>query len=291
MMTKQIRNLFQYLLFISILFFCSSFSFGQAKIDTTSLKVFSEIVEHYVHTVHNEKLSKAERKLHYIQMFKKIDSLGLRNKSYSIGKLLIEFENSKLRFEREKLIYKAKKNERRLNIIIILLSTLFILMALGFIFQYVKKKGYKKSFEELMSEKPKMISHQDKAAILEKKINVPDDILRQILTSLDDFENKYEFVSSELTLNKLAKKINTNANYLSKVINHYKEQSFSSYLSNLRIGYTVHQLKENNTFRKFTIKAIAEEVGFKTSESFAKAFYKSTGIRPSYFIKELENRS
>ncbi len=33
--------------------------------------------------------------------------------------------------------------------------------------------------------------------------------------------------------------------------------------------------------------AIAEEAGFNTAESFSKAFFKKTGIKPSYFIKEL----
>ena len=37
--------------------------------------------------------------------------------------------------------------------------------------------------------------------------------------------------------------------------------------------------------------AIAQEVGFNNSESFSKAFYKKTGIYPSYFIKQLEKEN
>ena len=40
--------------------------------------------------------------------------------------------------------------------------------------------------------------------------------------------------------------------------------------------------------RKYTIKAIAGEFGFNTSESFSKAFYKKHGIYPSYFLSRLE---
>ena len=39
-----------------------------------------------------------------------------------------------------------------------------------------------------------------------------------------------------------------------------------------------------------TIKAIANEMGFNTTEAFSKSFYKSTGIYPSFFIKQLEKQ-
>ena len=40
--------------------------------------------------------------------------------------------------------------------------------------------------------------------------------------------------------------------------------------------------------RKYTIKAIAAECGYKNAESFSKAFYKINGIYPSYYIKKIE---
>ncbi|NVK53168.1 MAG: AraC family transcriptional regulator, partial [Flavobacteriaceae bacterium] len=43
-------------------------------------------------------------------------------------------------------------------------------------------------------------------------------------------------------------------------------------------------------FRKYSVKAIAHEVGFNTAESFSKAFFKFAGIKPSYFIKELNKK-
>ena len=38
-------------------------------------------------------------------------------------------------------------------------------------------------------------------------------------------------------------------------------------------------------FRKFTIVAIANEVGFNNAESFSKSFHTKAGIYPSYFNK------
>ncbi|WP_416370339.1 helix-turn-helix domain-containing protein [Tenacibaculum ovolyticum] len=82
--------------------------------------------------------------------------------------------------------------------------------------------------------------------------------------------------------------MNTNTNYLSKVINQHKNTTFSNYINRLRIDYIVEKLKTDSLLRKYTIKTIANEAGFKNTESFSKAFYKFTEIKPSYFIKELE---
>ncbi|CAM1363503.1 helix-turn-helix domain-containing protein [Tenacibaculum xiamenense] len=89
----------------------------------------------------------------------------------------------------------------------------------------------------------------------------------------------------------MASKFDTNASYLSKVVNHYKQTSFSNYINQLRIEYCIEQLKNNKLWRKYTIKAIANEVGFNKAESFSKAFYKYTELRPSYFIKELKKKA
>ena len=88
----------------------------------------------------------------------------------------------------------------------------------------------------------------------------------------------------------MAKKCDTNAKYLSKIINAYKDQSFVNYINNLKIDFILKELKENTILQKYTIKSISEEAGFNTAESFAIAFKKRTGIRPSYYIRNLKNK-
>ena len=73
----------------------------------------------------------------------------------------------------------------------------------------------------------------------------------------------------------------------SKVINKYREISFANYLKELRINYCLEILKVDSKLRSYTIKAISKEMGFNNSESFSKAFFKKTGIKPSYYIKQL----
>ena len=130
---------------------------------------------------------------------------------------------------------------------------------------------------------------KNKTTVVKKEQTVSDAVLKSITEHLALFEKNKEFLSTEITLSYLAKTFETNSKYLSQVINQQKEQSFNNYINGLRIKYTVEKLKTDVVFRKYSIKAIANDVGFNTTESFSKAFYKNTGIRPSFFIKELEN--
>ncbi|MDT8418745.1 MAG: hypothetical protein RQ864_13160, partial [Lutibacter sp.] len=62
-------------------------------------------------------------------------------------------------------------------------------------------------------------------------------------------------------------------------------------ISDLRIVYCIEQLKTNETYRKYSLKAIAFELGYNNAESFSKDFYRKTGIYPSLFIREFENQN
>jgi AraC-like DNA-binding protein len=124
----------------------------------------------------------------------------------------------------------------------------------------------------------------------EDNLTIPKDIIDSVLVGLELFEKRQEYLSKKITLSLLAKRLNTNANYLSKIINHYKNTSFPNYLNTLKINNIVNQLKKDAVIRKFTVKAIAQEAGFNNADSFSKVFYKIKGVKPSFYIKNLEEK-
>ena len=87
----------------------------------------------------------------------------------------------------------------------------------------------------------------------------------------------------------LAQDMDSNTTYLSTIVNHYKEMSFPNYLKDLKITYAIEMLSKDPQLLKYNYQGLADTFGFKTGESFSKAFYKHKGIKPSYFLKELEN--
>jgi AraC-like DNA-binding protein len=124
---------------------------------------------------------------------------------------------------------------------------------------------------------------------VEVSLNIPNEVVHDILEKLKDFELKKKYTSNKITLNALATDLKTNTNYMSKVINYHKKTSFTNYLNELRIHNIVHQLQTNASIRRFTIKAVAEEAGFNNASSFSIAFVKVKGMKPSSFVKKLDN--
>ncbi|MNT16293.1 DNA-binding transcriptional regulator ChbR [compost metagenome] len=114
-------------------------------------------------------------------------------------------------------------------------------------------------------------------------------MVNQILEKLKHFETKKDYLEPNITIQLLSTKFETNTKYLSKIVNAYKGKSFIQYINDLRIEFALVQLQKDNKLSKYTIQALAVEFGFNSAESFSAAFYKKAGIKPTYFIKELEN--
>ena len=160
------------------------------------------------------------------------------------------------------------------------------------LYNFKKRKTYKKRFQEILREtkKDELRTNKKEKKEEEKELALPQKTIDEILQKLKSFEEEKGYLKQDITLNSLAKSLETNTSYLSKVINYYKKLSFSNYLNTIRIEYVIEELKNNKIYRRYTVKALAHEVGFKNAESFSKAFYNLKGIKPSYFIKELNKK-
>ncbi|WP_298514015.1 AraC family transcriptional regulator [uncultured Kordia sp.] len=197
-----------------------------------------------------------------------------------------------------------EKESQRTKYFYIIGIGILVIIILGLIVYYKKQQRKNKVlFDNLMAElkeKREQEKHPENtktATATTKKAPATttetleiDDKTAEILKNLDEFEAKELFLSQESTLVEVAKKIQTNTTYLSKVINTHKQKSFTAYITDLRVDYAIERLSVDRRFRSFTIGAIAQEIGFKRSESFSKAFKVKTGLYPSYFIKELEKQ-
>ena len=75
---------------------------------------------------------------------------------------------------------------------------------------------------------------------------------------------------------------------MSYIINKVKGQTFKQYFTELRIKFLIKKLDEDKNYRKYTIKFLAEEIGYTNASAFARAFKKHKGITPSEYIKSLE---
>jgi len=166
---------------------------------------------------------------------------------------------------------------------VLLFVGLVLAVALYFVSYYREAlKNNQKRFENLVKSEPKKPT---------SKVKITNVKVEEILQKLEKIEEQGYYLESTCTLAKMAKKVNTNGTYLTKVLKEHKGKTFYEYINELRINYAINRLKTNKQFRKYAIVHVSKEVGYKSPESFTKHFKNATGINPSYYIKELEKLS
>ncbi len=95
--------------------------------------------------------------------------------------------------------------------------------------------------------------------------------------------NQKRYTEPELTLTDLARELETNASFLSKVINQTFQMNFNDFVNYYRIEEVKEKL-QNPAFSHLTIMSIAYEAGFNSKATFNRAFKKLTGKNPKDFI-------
>lgn len=233
-----------------------------------------------------------DNQLLYIERLLETDSI-LNNEFKYISKSIIKkYDVSIILDDKEKIINSLnKETQASYNIIYSLIFILVFSITGLIIYLKYRDKLYKKRFEKLISESENLKSPQGEIISKGNDKKIADDVTSVILKRLEKFEKNRKYLEQGITLSKVAESLKTNSSYLSKVVNSFKEKTFNQYINDLRIDYVVEKLKVDDKFRKYTIKSISEEVGYSTPQSFSSAFMKKTGIKPSYFIKQLKNTS
>ena len=122
-------------------------------------------------------------------------------------------------------------------------------------------------------------------------LKIDSQITDAIVIKLKEFEKTTLFLNKDLSINSLAKQLNTNTTYLSFIINSRKGKSFKNYISELRLNYIIKKLRSDPKYSKYSIEALGLEIGYNNASAFSRAFKKYTGQPPSQFIKTCKQSS
>ena len=177
-----------------------------------------------------------------------------------------------------------EKEQQRKVLAYISVGLFLVIIILGILYRRFKIQN-KQRFDAILKKLHQ--AETEKIAKPTEERQISDEKITTILAALQKFEDNHLFLNKNTSSASVAKKLNTNTTYLSKIINTHKGQTFKNYITQLRIEYALHQLKNDKVLRSYSIKAIAEELGFKSEGAFSRAFKKQTGIYPSFFIKKL----
>jgi len=186
--------------------------------------------------------------------------------------LVLQADITQYEINKIKNKFKAQHQKDEKRFYIFLSIAIIVIGVFGFLLykQFIKRKAV--SIEEKKA--PQNAIKSDKT-------------VDEILQKLKNLEAQEFYLNPKYNLYATAKKIDTNTTYLSSILNTHKKMTFTEYLNNLRIQYTLARLENDKKFRLYTIKAIAKEVGYKSHGSFSRAFKAKTGENPSTYLKKI----
>ena len=158
----------------------------------------------------------------------------------------------------------------------------FVILGLGLVL-YLSRRSLRKQNTVVLGQTITALDIQKKGVVID------DQKKNEIIKGLERLERQEFFLSTECSLRTMAKKVKTNATYLSKIINEHKGANFNDYINALRIEYAVNRINNDRKFRSFSVKSIASELGYKSDYSFAKHFKSRIGMNPSFYIRSIDN--
>lgn len=245
--------------------------------------------EHLI-TYYSDDDSKNDTKaFYYVKQLLKLDSTIASNTLYLNKNFFKKYDLPQLIEKRDELIENLSDTNTKKTEILYVIG---ICVLIAIIFYGWDKRRWKKKYKTVLVSLEKQMQLKTPADTNTKReINLSPEIQKGILSGLRAFEEKEGFLSNTVTRDSLAKEIGSNAKYLSNMVNYAYGYTFTHYVNTLRINYAVKRLNSDAKFRQYTIKAIAQEVGFSKADSFNRVFRKITDIPFSQFMKQLNKEN
>jgi LPXTG-motif cell wall-anchored protein len=158
----------------------------------------------------------------------------------------------------------------------IILVGLFVILILGFVLLFYRKK--KKEADPKTKENKYVFSKltEDKSANSANR-------LAEIMN------NEKPFLQADLTAEKLAKLVGVSTGELSQILNEYLQTRFYEYVNKYRVEEFVRLLQTPDA-QKLTLTALSEKCGFSSKSTFYRAFNNEKGKTPAQFAKSLKEK-
>ena len=113
------------------------------------------------------------------------------------------------------------------------------------------------------------------------------ELVQTILKKLERFEKDKIYLQENMNLTRLAKELQTNTKYTSRIILRFRGKKTVDYINELKVNHVMQMLKTQPKYRKYTTTALSDEGGFGSAQNFTRAFKNQTELTPMHFINLL----
>jgi len=237
---------------------------------------------------------------YYIMFHEESDSIFNVERERSINELRVKYEAEKKEKEIEQGKLELVQQNRKLQAILFVLLILIILAGAIFLLYRHKNKLYiqlLKQHQETLANERKLERRIEQMESLQET-DTPTTRKTQAVTGLTDKKHEeiyarleelmnesHSYREKDLTVEKVAKMINTNRTYLSKAINERTGLSFNYYINSYRIEEAVRILSDPGN--DIPLKTLSYELGFHSLSTFYKLFNSVIGMPPSKFREKV----
>jgi AraC-like DNA-binding protein len=122
------------------------------------------------------------------------------------------------------------------------------------------------------------------------KSGLSDESMSQLLSQLQQaMEHEKVYLDPELSLPRLAERLDCSVNHLSQAINAGHSMSFFDYINQARVAEAARMLRQKDC-RFPAILDVALSVGFNSTSTFYTAFKKATGQTPARYRRSRASR-
>ncbi len=199
-------------------------------------------------------------------------------------------------FKIQQMEQKVKRN-RTIYLFLILLTVIFVV---AFIIIYNLQQTKNKALQALVNKNIQIIEDERKLRLLATQQNTESKRTNRKSSDSEKSEQLYGFFvgwlekdktfqRKDLTLEMVAKEINTNRDYLSRSIND-KGIRFTDLINKYRVDEAIQIMSDSQNIKsRYNLSIIASEVGFNSVSVFIDAFKKQTGMTPNQFRENIKS--
>lgn len=195
-------------------------------------------------------------------------------------------------FEKEQALKDSEISQQRFLIYFSLLGFLVFLCLFAVIL--LRNRQLKDSYQHLFDNSVELIKKDQELQEIKKKEKYATSLLSDEANTvlynslLKLVEEDRIFLNNKLTIEDVAKKLNTNRTYLSQIVNEKTGTNFNNFINKYRVQEAQICLL-NDEIKAYNIEGIAQTVGFSSKSTFNGAFKKFTGLTPSEFMQMKKN--
>jgi len=188
-----------------------------------------------------------------------------------------------------KELHRKQKIISQKNYTILAMTIGFVIFAILLVIIYLKKRQLKTKNQIIYNQITAInIPFDRQSKIDDENLSDEQKASKHIFIQLIDLvKNEKVYLDPQITRERIAQRIGTNENYISKALHDHSETNLSELLNRERVNEAIKHIKGNPYINN---QELIQLCGFNSERSFYRIFKKTTGFTPTEFKNITKNQ-